>query len=175
MEKLICPACGAPITPDNTQPFLTCEYCDTSMENKYYVAPAVKEPAEEPVVSHPAEPVEAEETPAEEESSGGSLLKTLIGVGTAIAANSARKRARAVTVHRPSAAKPLLRTAHAPVPHRHPEPPRQGGVHARPTRAARPGSSRPSGFHGGMPGRGIGGPGGRGGRGGMGGPGGRHR
>jgi len=36
MEKLICTACGAPLTPDTASPFLTCEYCDTSTPNPYY-------------------------------------------------------------------------------------------------------------------------------------------
>ena len=171
MEKLICPACGAPLTPDSTQPFLTCEYCDTAVENKYYVAPPVVEAAEKP------EPIAETltEEPEEETAPGRSLLKTLLGVGTAIAANNLRKRA--VVVHRP-AVHPVLRTGHPAIPHRPPQPARIGGLSARPTRAVRPGSTRPqpgpSRVHGGVGGRPMG-PGGRGGRGGMGGPGGRHR
>ena len=173
MEKLICPACGAPLTPDSTQPFLTCEYCDTAVENKYYVAPPVVEtvqkPAEEPIAETLMEESEEEAAP------GRSLLKTLLGVGTAIAANNLRRRA---TVVRRPAVHPVLRTGHTAIPHRPPEPPRIGGLSARPTRAVRPGSTRPqpgrSRVHGGVGGRPLG-PGGRGGRGGMGGPGGRHR
>lgn len=47
MEKMICSSCGATMTPNNTQPFLTCEYCDTTVTNPHYVqgetaaAPAV--------------------------------------------------------------------------------------------------------------------------------------
>lgn len=37
MEKIICSSCGATITPNTTQPFLTCEYCDTAIPNAYYV------------------------------------------------------------------------------------------------------------------------------------------
>lgn len=36
MEKIICASCGATMTPNNTQPFLTCEYCDTTVPNAYY-------------------------------------------------------------------------------------------------------------------------------------------
>ena len=36
MEKLICSCCCAAIVPTITQPFLTCEYCDTSIPNPYY-------------------------------------------------------------------------------------------------------------------------------------------
>ncbi len=36
MEKIICSSCGAPLTPNSTQPFLTCEYCDTTVPNAYY-------------------------------------------------------------------------------------------------------------------------------------------
>lgn len=36
MEKIICSSCGATLTPNNTQPFLTCEYCDTTVPNAYY-------------------------------------------------------------------------------------------------------------------------------------------
>ena len=47
MEKMICSSCGATMTPNNTQPFLTCEYCDTTVANPHYeqgtatAAPAV--------------------------------------------------------------------------------------------------------------------------------------
>lgn len=47
MEKMICSSCGATMTPNNTQAFLTCEYCDTTVANPHYVqgteaaAPAV--------------------------------------------------------------------------------------------------------------------------------------
>lgn len=37
MEKIICSSCGATMTPNSTQPFLTCEYCDTTVPNTYYV------------------------------------------------------------------------------------------------------------------------------------------
>ncbi len=165
MEKLICPACGAPLTPDTSRPFLTCEYCDTPVENKFFAEPAVKEPEPEAetVVFEAAD--EAEET-----HSGPSLLQTILGVGTAIAASNLRRR---TTIQR----QPVIHTSplgHAPVkrthqrtlhamPRRHPEPPRTGGMGMRPMR---PGMNRP-----------MGGPGGRGpsGRGGMSGPGGRHR
>jgi len=36
MEKLICSSCGATLTPNNTQPFLTCEYCETTVPNAHY-------------------------------------------------------------------------------------------------------------------------------------------
>ena len=165
MEKLICSACGAPLTVTTAEPFLTCEYCDTAIENKYYVAPA--QPAE-PIAEPNAEPAgeEVQQTVQEDESSGGSLLQTLIGVGTTLAANSLRKRARNTTVvRRAQPARPVLRTGHTAVPHRHPEPPRTGGMTARP---AHPGMSR---THGGRPSRPAGGRG----PGGMRGPGGRHR
>lgn len=37
MEKIICSSCGATLTPNSTQPFLTCEYCDTTVPNAHYV------------------------------------------------------------------------------------------------------------------------------------------
>lgn len=37
MEKMICSSCGATMTPNNTQPFLTCDYCDTTVTNPHYV------------------------------------------------------------------------------------------------------------------------------------------
>lgn len=37
MEKIICASCGATLTPNSSQPFLTCEYCDTTVPNAYYV------------------------------------------------------------------------------------------------------------------------------------------
>lgn len=40
MEKIICSSCGATMTPNSTQPFLTCEYCDTTVPNAYYVQDA---------------------------------------------------------------------------------------------------------------------------------------
>ena len=43
MEKLICSSCGAAIVPNVTQAFLTCAYCDTSVDNPYYDASAAKE------------------------------------------------------------------------------------------------------------------------------------
>lgn len=46
MEKLICSSCGAAITPNTTQPILTCEYCDTSIPNAYYVESDAKAAAE---------------------------------------------------------------------------------------------------------------------------------
>ena len=46
MEKLLCSGCGAAIVPNNTQPFLTCEYCDTSMSNPYYDQSAATQAAE---------------------------------------------------------------------------------------------------------------------------------
>ena len=164
MEKLICSACGAPLTVNTNEPFLKCEYCDTAIENKYYVAPEVKD--SEPV-QETAETVETEDA---ETSDGGSLLHTLLGVGTAIAANKLRRRS--VTARPPmdrrtppgrSASTPHPRTMQT-APRRHPEPPRTGSMGARPARGGRP-SGGPGGH---------GGPGGRG-PGGMGGPGGRHR
>lgn len=37
MEKLICSSCGATLTPNSNQPFIVCEYCDTTVPNAYYV------------------------------------------------------------------------------------------------------------------------------------------
>ena len=45
MEKMICSACGAAIVPNVTQPFLTCAYCDTAVNNPYYDESAAKEAA----------------------------------------------------------------------------------------------------------------------------------
>ena len=183
MEKLICPACGAPLTPDSAQPFLNCEYCDTSVENKYYVAPpaSAAQPAVQQFDPEPAAEEDADEAfiPA----SGSSLLQTLLNAGTALVASSMRTKrttAHRTAVHHPPVGRAPLKSvqqrgSRPAAPHRPPEPPHAGGIGARPTRAVRPGSSRPTAHHGGMPGRGLGGPGGRGGRGGMGGPGGRHR
>lgn len=46
MEKIICSSCGATMTPNTTQPFLTCEYCDTTVPNTYYNAESAKAAAE---------------------------------------------------------------------------------------------------------------------------------
>ena len=46
MEKIICASCGATMTPNSTQPFLTCEYCDTTVPNAYYNESAAKAAAE---------------------------------------------------------------------------------------------------------------------------------
>lgn len=161
MEKLICSACGAPLAPNTSEPFLTCEYCDTTVENKYYVEPEVPQP-------QAAVPEAEAEFIGEETPSGGSLFKTLLGVGTAIAASSAINRQRTVVKHRTPVARfvPAARPAPRVKPasaRRLPEAPRTGGMGPRP---ARPGMGRPQGGRGGR---------GPGGRGGMGGPGGRHR
>ena len=36
MDKLLCTSCGAPLTPDAAQPYITCAYCDTAAPNPYY-------------------------------------------------------------------------------------------------------------------------------------------
>ena len=161
MEKLICTACGAPLAPDTSKPFLTCEYCDTAIENKYYVAPVTPEPAPAP---EPA-PVQDVLPRQEETASGGSLLKTILGVGTAIAASSLRRKSTVVrqpVIHTSPMGRAPQRThqraLHA-TPRRHPEPPRTGASGMRP---ARPGQSRPVGGMRGPGGRGPGRPGGRG-------------
>ena len=164
MEKLVCTACGAPLQIDTNVPFITCEYCDTVVENKFYVAPAVKETEKEAEPAADTVVYEYDGEQAESES-GGSLLKTILGVGTAIAANKLRQKTTA-------ARRPVVRTATfgqaaGKIPHqrthrgtapRRPEPPHTGGPGMRP---ARPGSRRPS---GGMRGPGMGGMRGPGGR-----------
>lgn len=45
MEKLICSCCGAAMTPNVVQAYLTCEYCDTSIPNPRYDAAAAAEAA----------------------------------------------------------------------------------------------------------------------------------
>lgn len=168
MEKLICSACGAPLTPDESQPFITCEYCDTAIDNKYYVAPAKPEPAPQPVQTAEGEQDETIETTAEaqeqeEGSQGGGLLRTLVGVGSALAATRLAKKR--TVVQRPAAS--AVRTVHRTA---RPQPPAGHGMartrSSSSVRPARPGPGRPS---GGMGGRSMGrGPGpGR--------PGGRHR
>ena len=94
MEKLVCTACGAPLQIDTNVPFITCEYCDTVVENKFYVAPAVKETekAAEPAADTVVYEYDGEQAESE---SGGSLLKTILGVGTAIAANKLRQKTAA--------------------------------------------------------------------------------
>lgn len=57
MEKLVCSACGAPLTPNTDQPYLTCEYCDTAVPNAFYREPV---PAAQPAPAAEAKPVEAE-------------------------------------------------------------------------------------------------------------------
>ena len=164
MEKLICTACGAPLTPDTASPFLTCEYCDTAIENKYYVAPAA--PVQETI-----QPTEESAGPQDEgmetEVSGSSIVKTLLGAGTALATNALRNRSRTVAVRR-TAARPVLHNGHASTPHRRPEPPRMGSTSARPAHGIRPCGGHPQSRRAGGP-RGMGGPGG------IRGPGGRHR
>lgn len=46
MEKMICSSCGATLIPNNTQAFLVCEYCDTSVPNPHYDEAAAKAAAE---------------------------------------------------------------------------------------------------------------------------------
>lgn len=46
MEKIICSSCGATMTPNTTSPFLTCEYCDTTVPNAYYDEASAKAAAE---------------------------------------------------------------------------------------------------------------------------------
>ena len=46
MEKIICASCGATLTPNTTQAFLTCEYCDTTVPNAYYNESDAKAAAE---------------------------------------------------------------------------------------------------------------------------------
>ena len=53
METMICNCCGAKLVPTTLTPFLTCEYCDTSIPNPHYdaaAATAVAEAAEKPVL-----------------------------------------------------------------------------------------------------------------------------
>lgn len=45
METLICACCGAKLVPTTTTAFLTCEYCDNSVNNPYYDADAAQEAA----------------------------------------------------------------------------------------------------------------------------------
>lgn len=56
MEKMICSSCGATMTPNTTQPFLTCEYCDTTVDNPHYVQ---GEAGEVPAASLPQMCIEA--------------------------------------------------------------------------------------------------------------------
>ena len=168
MEKLVCAACGAPLTIDQSKPVIICEYCDTSIENKFYVPTPKIEPAPQPET-----PVQAETELPEDEAEGGSLLKTLVGVGTAIAANRLRKR---VSSAQQSAVRPVHPPRNAAVPRtRYPAAQvlRRGSEST--VQTPRPSMPRPM---GGMPSRDFGGrghggrgPGGHGGRG----PGGRHR
>lgn len=184
MEKLICSACGAPLAPNTNEPFLTCEYCDTTVANKYYAAPEAEEakaPAQETAAQAPETLTDETVDETEETSFGGGLLKTLLGVGTVIAASSARSRARAAVRRTPvTRTGSALRTPQRAVriaPHRHPEPPRTGSFGARPARPTQgvPGRTGRSGSPGRSGGPGRAGSMNRGGRGGMGGPGGRHR
>lgn len=36
MDKLLCPSCCAPLSPNTVTQFLTCEYCGTAVPNAYY-------------------------------------------------------------------------------------------------------------------------------------------
>lgn len=36
MDKMLCPGCCAPLSPNTIQAFLTCEYCGTAVPNAYY-------------------------------------------------------------------------------------------------------------------------------------------
>lgn len=36
MDKLLCPSCCAPLSPNTVAQFLTCEYCGTAVPNAYY-------------------------------------------------------------------------------------------------------------------------------------------
>lgn len=47
MENLICSCCGAKLVPTTTNAFLTCEYCDSSVDNPYYDAAAATAAATE--------------------------------------------------------------------------------------------------------------------------------
>lgn len=46
MEKMLCPSCGAALTPDTAKPALVCEYCDTPVPNPYYVESDAKAAAQ---------------------------------------------------------------------------------------------------------------------------------
>lgn len=46
MEKILCPGCCAPLTPNSAQPFFTCEYCGTTTPNTWYDAATAKAAAE---------------------------------------------------------------------------------------------------------------------------------
>ena len=144
MEKLVCAACGAPLSVDTALPVITCEYCETPMENKFYIAPAEPVPAAEAAIEDTVNPEESMQ-----ESGGGILLKTIVGVGTAIAASKLRANARAAsrTVHPVrSAAVPRVRQPASQVL-------RRGSEHI--VQSPRPSMPRPM---DGMPGRGFGSP-----------------
>lgn len=47
MESLKCPSCGAHLDVDETEKFLTCEYCDSKFPNQYYDPDAYYEKEDE--------------------------------------------------------------------------------------------------------------------------------
>lgn len=46
MNKMLCPGCCAPLSPNTIQAFLTCEYCGTAVPNAYYEESDAKAAAE---------------------------------------------------------------------------------------------------------------------------------
>ena len=186
MEKLTCTSCGATMTPNTNQPYLVCEYCDSAMENKYYVAPvepvaaASQAAAVQEEIATEVETSQATETQEEEPT----LIEKLVDAGKdlltgALTGNLTQGKqntiyttytqpvtyAQPVTYVQPRPAKPAARPVQPARPARPTGKPSQ---HSRPVKPAiqnsgrdgmhqRPEGGRPSGNHGHGGGRGPGG------------------
>lgn len=175
MEKLTCSSCGATMTPNTNQPYLVCEYCDSAVENKYYIQPAEPVSAVQPEseMTASAETQTTQESVAEAEEP--SLLEKLADAGKNLLDGILEQKtiysnsSQPVIVSRPVTPPARPRQQVRPtVPHRPAARPVNAG-HSRPSgkpsdhMSAHQRPDRPGGGHGGRGGHGSGGrgPGGR--------------
>lgn len=141
MEKLVCGSCSAPIAPNTTDPFLTCEYCDTSITNPFYAAPAVEE-KEEPVLDGQPQEEQTAESPV------STLAQAVGGVARTLLQRSLLHR----SLQRSVKQRPIIQRTHAHPAVQHVRPPRPSVIQPRPRmqhphgmRPPRGGAGRPMG------------------------------
>lgn len=176
MEKLTCSSCGATMTPNTNQPYLVCEYCDSAVENKYYIQPAEPVYAAQPgdETTETMESQTAQEPSAEAEEP--TLLEKLADAGKELLDGILEQKStysnysNPIIVSRPVVSKPARprQQVQPTVPHKPATRPVAAG-HSRPSgrpsghAGAHQRPDRPGGGHGGRGGHGSGGkgPGGR--------------
>ena len=153
MEKLVCTSCGATITPNTTEPFLTCEYCDSSITNAFYVEPAPKPANEEKPQDSPAAQT-VQETSVEEEANSpvSTLVEAVGGVARTLLQRSLINR----SLQRSVKQRPIIQRTNARPTVQHVRPPRPSVAQPRPHMQHPHGMRR---AQAGGPGRPMGGPG----------------